>query len=103
MTKDIWQQIIDTTKRENSTLAALLRDARPAQVTKNRLTLGVKFKFHKDKISEPQNTAILEKIVCDVTGCTYTIACEIDSEKKPAAPAAPVGDLEKAVTEVFEV
>jgi DNA polymerase-3 subunit gamma/tau len=103
MTKDIWQQIIDSTKRENSTLAALLRDARPAQVTKNRLTLGVKFKFHKDKISEPQNTSILEKIVCDVTGCTYTIACEIDSEKKPVPPAAPAGDLEKAVTEVFEV
>ncbi|MEI7792306.1 MAG: DNA polymerase III subunit gamma/tau [Candidatus Berkelbacteria bacterium] len=103
MTKDIWQQIVDTTKRENSTLAALLRDARPAQVTKNRLTLGVKFKFHKDKISEAQNTAILEKIVCDVTGCTYTIGCEIDSEKKPALSTAPAGDLEKAVTEVFEV
>lgn len=103
MTKDIWQQIVDTTKRENSTLAALLRDARPAQVTKNRLTLGVKFKFHKDKISEPQNCKILEKIVCDVTGCTYTIGCEIDSEKKPVLSAAPAGDLEKAVTEVFEV
>lgn len=103
MTKDIWQQIVNTTKRENSTLAALLRDARPAQVTKNRLTLGVKFKFHKDKISEPQNTKVLEKIVCDVTGCTYTIACEIDSEKKKPLASASAEELEKAVTEVFEV
>lgn len=103
MTKDIWYQVIELTKKENSTLAALLRDAKPEQLTKDTMTLGVKFPFHKDRISEPKNTAALEKIICAVTGVNYQLVCKIaDNNPKQVAGETPV-DLEKAVAEVFEV
>jgi DNA polymerase-3 subunit gamma/tau len=103
MTRDIWQQVVDETKKQNSTLAALLRDAKPEEVTKDTLTLGVKFKFHKDKISETKNLTILEKIVCDVTGCSYKVFCKISEKPKPAVAKTEPAELEKAVGEVFEI
>ena len=101
MTKDIWVRIIEETKKENSTLAALLRDAKPEEVTGSRLTLGVKFKFHKDKISEAKNMSILEKVVCDITGSPYKVSCKLFDDK-PKNKAADSSGIEKAVGEVFE-
>lgn len=102
MTKDIWQQIIEQTKKENTTLAALLKDARPEGLTDKTLTLGVKFKFHKDRISEPKHRQILENVVCDVTGCKYQIVCNI-TDGKIKAKKSEDEDLGKAITEVFEI
>jgi DNA polymerase-3 subunit gamma/tau len=103
MTKDIWEQIVDKVKVSNSTLAALLRDAKPYSMTDNVMTLGVKFAFHKDKISETKNAQILEEIVCEVTGSKYTVACKlVDTKVKPKAEVNP-SEIEKAVEEIFEV
>jgi len=103
MTKDIWQQIIDLTKVDNSTLAALLRDAKPGSMTKDNLALQVKFKFHKDRISEPKNMAILEKVVCQVMGNSYKIVCTLQDKTTPKKAEEPGINLESAVREVFEI
>ncbi|MFA6963275.1 MAG: DNA polymerase III subunit gamma/tau [Patescibacteria group bacterium] len=102
MTKDLWIRIIDETKKENSTLAALLRDAHPTEVTAEKLILGVKFKFHKDKISETKNMAALEKIVCAVTGSPYNVSCRLVSDK-PKATSTDPNEIEKAVGEIFDL
>lgn len=103
MTRDIWQQVIDQTKKENSTLAALLKDARPEALTDDTLTLSVKFKFHKDRISEPKHRQILEDIVSAVTGSKYQIICQISDGKIKLPKPGADENLEKAVTEVFEI
>ena len=103
MTKDIWHQIVDAVKKDNTTLAALLRDAKPEEVSSDALTLGVKFKFHKDRISDPKNISLLEKIVCDVTGSKHAISCIISDNKGKSQPSGEKIDLEKAVSEVFEI
>jgi DNA polymerase-3 subunit gamma/tau len=103
MTKDIWCQVIETTKKENSTLAALLRDATPSQITDNTMTLKVKFKFHKDRISEEKNRKTLEKIVSEVTGTSYQIVCEILEGKPRSTQLGNKIDLKKTVAEVFEI
>ncbi len=102
MTQDIWCQVIESTKKENSTLAALLRDAKPEQMTNDTLTLGVKFKFHKDRISEKKNRDVLESIISQVTGSKYKVCCKIaDSSSKSINKEENI-DQEKAVTEIFE-
>lgn len=104
MTKDIWASIISETKKINNSLAALLRDAKPSSMTDDVLTLEVKFKFHKDRISDPKNCQILEKIVSETTGRKCRIVCK--AVEKPAVvdkPALQNDRLEQAVTEVFEV
>jgi len=103
MTKDIWHQVIEETKKENSTLAALLRDANPEEVTADTVTLGVKFKFHKDRISEKKNCDILESIISQVTGVPYRIKCRIATIKPKLQNSDEKIDQEKAVAEVFEI
>jgi len=102
MTRDIWQQVIDHLKGENATLAALLRDARPIGLAGDTLHLGVKFKFHQDRISEPKNSESLEKVVCRVMGSNYKVVCKI--EDKTSKPILSVKeDIGKAVEEIFEI
>lgn len=103
MTKDIWYQVIEATKKENSTLAALLRDANPEEVTADTVTLGVKFKFHKDRISEKKNCDILESIISQVTGVQYRVKCRIATIKPKLQNSDEKVDQEKAVAEVFEI
>ena len=52
------------------------------EYTKGKLVLGVKFKFHKDKISSPKIQRYW-KIFCSLTGEESVISCKlIDSKPK---------------------
>ncbi len=74
---EAWGNVIGEIKKENSSLAALLRDAKPMAVESGKVVLGVRFKFHKDKISEAKNVSILEGVICNVTGNSCRVICEI--------------------------
>ena len=103
-----WKQILDKVKENNHTLNALLRDASPEGCFGNELVVGVKFKFHHDKISEVANRQIIEKIIEEVLGKKYLIKCKI-KDKKPkeliveSKEDQKDPDLEKAAKEMFEV
>jgi len=103
MTRDIWEKIIEQTKKENSTLAALLRDAIPEEFTNDSLVLGVKFKFHKDRISETKHTQMLEKIVKDVSGLKCRVDCKITDGRSKIKKPTEKQNLETAAAEVFEI
>jgi len=102
MTDDLWERVITETKKENATLAALLKDAKPLEIGPGKIKLGVKFAFHKDKISEPKNCSLLEKIVGNILGQKCKINCELSNLKK-ADKSIPLSDneLQKAAEEIF--
>lgn len=105
MTDDIWDRVVAAAKKENNSLAALLRDAKPLEYSDTKLVLGVKFKFHKDQISQSKHLAILEKIFCDITGNKCVIACRLMDAKpiRQLAETEPVSgdELQKAAEEIF--
>lgn len=102
MTKDLWQKVIDEVKKENATLAALLRDAKPLELTEKKMNLGVKFAFHKDKISEAKNCAILERVIENILGQKLAVVCKISNGgEKKASEALPDDELQKAAEEIF--
>jgi len=103
MTKDIWQEIISETKKENATLAALLRDAKPDNLTDDTLTIGVKFKFHKERISESKHAQILSKIITNVIGKNCRVVCKIHDGKSKPIQAEKKEDMNKIAAEVFEI
>lgn len=101
MTIDTWQKIITEIKKENSSLAALLRDSKPLGSKGDKLMLGVKFKFHKDKISELKNIKIIEDTIKELTGKGYILEVKIaDLRSKPEKPASD-DELQKAAEEIF--
>ena len=103
MTKDIWASVIDGTKKDNNSLAALLRDAHPAGMTDDTLIVEVKFKFHKDRMSEAKNSQLLEKVVAEVLGKPCRLSFKLAEKKIVKADNLEAGELEKAVGEVFDI
>lgn len=102
MTGDIWEKVIKLVKKENTTLSALLRDAKPIEVTEKEVVIGVKFPFHKDRISEPKNLKILEKVYYEVTGNNCIIKCRIaDLIQKTKNEKVSDEELQKAAEEIF--
>jgi DNA polymerase-3 subunit gamma/tau len=101
LSDDVWKKIIETTKSENNSLAALLRDAKPIGGSGEELVLGVKFKFHQDKISEIQNIQILESVLCKVTGSNMRVKCQIADLRPRVAKPATDDELQKAAEEIF--
>jgi DNA polymerase-3 subunit gamma/tau len=99
---DIWKKIIDATKVENNSLAALLRDAKPIGGSDDELIVGVKFKFHRDKISEIQNIQVLEGMLCKVTGQNIRVKCQIADLRPKVSKPATDDELQKAAEEIFK-
>ncbi|TSC94107.1 MAG: DNA polymerase III subunit gamma/tau [Candidatus Berkelbacteria bacterium Athens1014_28] len=104
VSEDLWKKILAEIKNHNHSLQALLRDAYPKGVADGKLLLGVKFKFHADKISESKNCQILESVVSEILGGKIQIACQVEEKKPKPAEKSSGGneDLEKAAEEMFE-
>jgi len=101
MTEDLWQRVVEATKLKNATLAALLRDAKPIEVSDNKVVLGVRFPFHKDKISEEKNKKILEEIFSELIGGKCLLTCKISDSKKRVGQEINDDELQKAAEEIF--
>ena len=102
MTDDTWHKVIDMLKVENASLAALLKDAKPLKIDKDEIILGVKFSFHKDRISEPKNSKILEKVISDIMGNNCRISCELADLKPKPKESITKEKLKETVDEIFE-
>lgn len=101
MSDELWQAVVAETKKSNNSLAALLRDSRPIVIKNEVMTLGVKFKFHNDKISEQKNLAILEEAISKVMGKKIRIKCQVADLKKKPKEKLSDDQLDKAVGEIF--
>lgn len=105
ISEDIWKKILSEIKNHNHSLQALLRDAYPKGIVDGKLLLGVKFKFHADKISETKNCQILEDVASEALGNKIQVVCQVEEKKsKPAEKnSAKKENLEKVAEEMFDV
>lgn len=101
LTEEIWGDVVGKLKKENTTLAALLKDAKPITVESGKVVLGVRFKFHKDKISEAKNIRLLEGVICSVTKSNCQVMCEIANFSEKPKKAASDDELAEEAEKVF--
>lgn len=71
----VWQRILTDIKPINASIEALLRAARPLGYDGKMLTLGVFYKFHKERLEEVAQKRILEEVVSKVLGSQTRITC----------------------------
>jgi len=103
MTEDIWEKVIETVKEKNSTLAALLKDAKPLEVTDGNFVIGAKFQFHKEKIAEPKHIKILESVIKACTGNDFCVTCKVADLRPIVKKPATDNELIAAAEEIFEI
>jgi DNA polymerase-3 subunit gamma/tau len=97
---DAWPQVIEVARARSRSLQALLRDARPTEMTETELTLAFRHSFHRDALERPENRANIEGAIADVTGIKLKVRCVLAED---TTDAAPLDDTEHFVNEAERV
>ena len=75
-----------TVKPINTSIEALLRAARPMEYDGKVLTLGVYYRFHKERLEETSHRRILEDVASGVMGAQVRVVCTLT---EPPAKVEP--------------
>jgi len=73
-----WNEVLARVKQHNHSLSFILRVCQPKDINNNQLCLAFKYKFHKDRVSEINIKAIVEKVLQEVYRAPLTIEAVID-------------------------
>jgi len=105
-TEDIkarWSEFLARVKNNNHSLSFVLQNCVPGALKKGELSLTFKYKFHKERIGDPQIKPSVEKILADVYGGLVKTVLSVDDNlglnNKPLpakeSAAAPIPKKEK--------
>jgi len=108
---DAWKMILATVKPINASIEALLRAARPVAYDGRTLTLGVFYKFHKERLEDAQHRRVLESIVAEVLKSPTRIICTLveppprkiieEAKHEPVLTEGEDKDIIKVAEEIF--
>jgi len=108
---DIWKKILSEVHPINVSIEGLLRASRPLTYDGKTLTLGVFYKFHKERLEDKNHRRILEEVIEKVLNCPTRIACTLveppakniieESKQEPILTESTEPDIIKAAEEIF--
>lgn len=97
---ELWKTLIKKVKPHNHSLFALLNDSVPLTLDDEKMVVGVRFRFHAERLYDKKNRPIIEKILADVLERPCRLECQI-SDKLPKPQMVEEGELLESVVEVF--
>jgi hypothetical protein len=83
----VWPDILREVRIRSVSAEALLKACAPVGVEDGRVILGFRYPFHRDKVEEQGNRALIEDVVRSVLTGARSIHCVLGTE--PAAEAPP--------------
>ncbi len=89
-----WEDFKRDVRPRSPTVQALLNSARPYDVEGNTIVLLVSSSFHKERLEEPKNRAIIEEVLRRRLGKVYAVRCTI--EEKSVEPTDLRGKIREA-------
>ncbi len=78
--KDKWNEFLTKIKHHNHSLSFILQVCEPKNFENNKLCLAFKYKFHQERINEPNIKILVEKILHEVYGAQIELQTIIDEE-----------------------
>lgn len=90
VSEDVWKTILATVKPINTSIEALLRAARPLEYDGKVLTLGVYYRFHKERLEEGSHRRILEDVASGVMGAPVRVVCTLTEPPQKVEPKVVV-------------
>ena len=87
VTDDIWKKILAQIRPKSASTEALLRAAKPINYDGEILTLGVFYRFHKERLEENLHRRILEDTIASILGNPVRVVCTLTKQlsKEPAS------------------
>ncbi|MFQ5813546.1 MAG: DNA polymerase III subunit gamma/tau [Anaerolineae bacterium] len=100
-----WAMILDEIKISNRSVEALLKSCQPVGVEGRELVLGFYYPFHKEKIEEAKNKALVESVVSQVVKSSCHIRCVLSpkGERQTQPVREPVKSPQKDIAENEEM
>jgi len=84
-----WDQFLTCVMRENSTIAALLRSAKPISAENDQVLIQVYYRFHQEQLVSPKTQRILISAMQEIAGGPVHIECELETLPIPADLVEP--------------
>ena len=75
--ENVWDEILFKVRPINASTEALLRAAKPLSFDGKKLTLGVYYKFHKERLESNPHRDILESTVAEIIGLPIRLECTL--------------------------
>lgn len=108
---DIWKKIISEMHPINISIEGLLRSSKPIGYDGKTLTLGVFYKFHKERLEDGTHRKVLEDVLEKVLNTPTRVVCTIvepppkiiieEAKKDPVLTESAEKDIIKAAEELF--
>lgn len=80
--KEGWAQVLEAVRPQSRSVEGLLRGCEPVAMEDGVVVLGFYYQFHKERIEEPKNKAIVEKALSKALGRAYRIRCILTPRDK---------------------
>lgn len=77
--RENWPRLLSEVRPYNRMAEALLRSCKPVRVDGNVVVIAVLHPFHKDKIDDPRNKDVIEKVLMQLTGAACRLSCVTQS------------------------
>jgi DNA polymerase-3 subunit gamma/tau len=106
-----WNMILTKVKPLNTSIEALLRAAKPVEFDGHTLTLGVYYRFHKERLEENKNKTVLEQVVGEIFNQPTRIVCILtepamkvvnQSREETVLEEAKDADIVNVAKKIFE-
>ncbi len=78
-----WLELLRKLRPINYSLEALLRSSEPVDYSAGILTLKFFYKFHKERVEDPKNRMLVEKVFADSTGIPISLKMILSDSPKP--------------------
>lgn len=108
---EIWKTILATVRPINASIEALLRAAKPINYSGGTLTLGVYYKFHKERLEDGVHRRILEDVVTKILQSPTRVICTLteppprkiieEAKSEPVLTEGGDRDIIKVAEEIF--
>lgn len=73
-----WNEVLVKIKKHNHSLSFILKACEPREVSGNQVCLAFKYKFHKDRVSDPQIKNMIEGVFKEVFGENLILEAIVD-------------------------
>jgi len=90
---EIWREILAQVRPKNTSTEALLRAAKPINYDGEILTLGVFYRFHKERLEENLHRSLLENTVATVLGTPVKVVCILAEQTPKIVPEEKKEDI----------
>jgi len=80
--KELWPDIVGKLRQNNHSISLSLEVGIPLSIRDSKLAIGFRYKFHAERIKNPEIRSIIEKVLEEMTGQPLKIQAEMLSDEE---------------------